>query len=303
MSTVKICVLFCAALLLTGSSLALFAPLTLHAAEASFEKINPNIPGSKNPSDPVDLVVGTYRFALMGAGLLAFGSILWGSIKYTTAGGNTATQGDARDQITQAFLGLGLLLGGYLILNTINPAIVSPSLFNLQGSLPGGVSAPPTGRLPGVRELDPEEISEQGAIRTEGCLRSNPALCKNASDFGYACSRPPCNADPSVFEVVQCAANAAGLPPSSITIFRTTQGRAKSTAHPRGCAADVIFTPTDCATVRAFFNAALVCKGFPPSSRPDPPGTGVLNEWVGCGGIPGNGFYSGPHIHITGCHR
>ena len=167
----------------------------------------------------------------------------------------------------------------------------------------GDVRGAGGGSLPGVGTLNPEEISERGASRTEGCLRSNPSLCKDASDFGYACERPPCKADPSVFEVIQCAANAVGLSPSSITISRTTQGSAKSRAHPMGCAADVKVTPRDCTTVRAFFNAALACKGFPPSSRPNPPGTGILNEWVGCGGIPGSQFYSGPHIHVTGCHR
>ena len=121
-----------------------------HADTVSFTPINPNIPGSNSPQDPVDLIVAVYRFALMGAGLLAFGAILWGSIRYTTAGGNTSTQGDARDQIYQAFLGLFLLLAGYLILRTINPAIVAPSLFDITGSLSGDVIGARGGRLPGV---------------------------------------------------------------------------------------------------------------------------------------------------------
>jgi hypothetical protein len=176
-------------LLIAAFLLSFYFLIPLASADTvSYTPINPNIPGSKNPSDPVDLVVGTYRFALMGAGLLAFGSILWGSIKYTTAGGNTATQGDARDQITQAFLGLGLLLGGYLILNTINPAIVSPSLFNLQGSLPGGVSAPPTGRLPGVGQWE-QGPGGRGWFRGPGGRGSgrNPSNCSVAV-LSVACS-------------------------------------------------------------------------------------------------------------------
>lgn len=65
-----------------------------------------------------------YQFGLGIAGLAAFASIVYGAFKYVLSAGNIVDQKDARDQITQAILGLVLLFGSYLILKTINPELV-----------------------------------------------------------------------------------------------------------------------------------------------------------------------------------
>lgn len=65
-----------------------------------------------------------YQFALMIAGLLAFGSIVYAGIKYILSAGNFADQKDAKDQITQAIIGLVLLFGAYGALYIVNPALV-----------------------------------------------------------------------------------------------------------------------------------------------------------------------------------
>lgn len=66
-----------------------------------------------------------YRFALGLSGLLVFIMIVWGGIQYTISAGNTTATGDARDRIFQAILGMGLLFLSYIILNTINPDLIS----------------------------------------------------------------------------------------------------------------------------------------------------------------------------------
>lgn len=66
-----------------------------------------------------------YQFGLMIVGLFAFGGIVYGAFKYILSAGSMADQSDARDQITQAVVGLVLLLGAYTILYTINPRLVS----------------------------------------------------------------------------------------------------------------------------------------------------------------------------------
>lgn len=77
---------------------------------------------------PDVIVSNFYQIALMVSGLLAFGVIVFGALRYTLAAGNPSIQSDARDQITQAILGLLLLLGIYLILNTINPNLTALKL-------------------------------------------------------------------------------------------------------------------------------------------------------------------------------
>ena len=59
----------------------------------------------------------------MIVGLFAFGGIVYGALKYILSAGNVGSQQDAKDQITQAVLGLVLLLGAFIILYTINPSL------------------------------------------------------------------------------------------------------------------------------------------------------------------------------------
>ncbi len=73
-------------------------------------------------------VTNIYNFALLLGGLLAFGAIVYGAARYTLSAGSPSAQSDARDQITQALIGLTLLLGAYIVLNTINPSLTSFTL-------------------------------------------------------------------------------------------------------------------------------------------------------------------------------
>lgn len=83
--------------------------------------------GGKCPTTatPAGYIARLYQFGLMIAGLAAFGAIVFGALKYILSAGNIANQQDARDQITQAIIGLALLLGAYIILYTINPELVN----------------------------------------------------------------------------------------------------------------------------------------------------------------------------------
>lgn len=93
--------------------------------------INPNLPGV-GPVDSVPgFVTNFYSFALMMAGILAFGAIVWGGIKYATGRGNPAAESEGKSWITNALLGLLLLAGAYVILRTINPQIVGLNIAGL----------------------------------------------------------------------------------------------------------------------------------------------------------------------------
>lgn len=68
------------------------------------------------------LVSQFYKIALGLAGASALGVLIYGSILWTLSGAVSSKQ-DAKEWISGALWGLALLLGAYLILNTINPQL------------------------------------------------------------------------------------------------------------------------------------------------------------------------------------
>ena len=96
------------------------------ALAADSPSANVTLPGathSVQEKGPVALVANFYELAFFVAGILAFGAIVWGAIRRTLSAGNPSALSDANQWITSALLGILLLLGGYLILTTINPAL------------------------------------------------------------------------------------------------------------------------------------------------------------------------------------
>lgn len=98
--------------------------LLLDWPEIGGEKLTPE-------SDLPSIINYIYKFALLACGVTAFVSILVGAIQYVFSAGNASKASDARDRITQALLGVIILLAAVLILRTINPDLV-----NLKFSLP-----------------------------------------------------------------------------------------------------------------------------------------------------------------------
>jgi len=62
---------------------------------------------------------------LIGIGaLIAVAMVIMAGIEWMTSDGNPGKIGEAKTKIKNALLGVGILLGSYLILYTINPQIV-----------------------------------------------------------------------------------------------------------------------------------------------------------------------------------
>jgi len=110
-------------------------PIFAFANSPATITINPNIPGVYNVSTvgPCGWIVNFYTFALIIAGILAFGAIVYGGFKYATSAGNASKQSEGRSWIWAALIGVLLLGGAYLILYTINPNLVKCSLPMLSG--------------------------------------------------------------------------------------------------------------------------------------------------------------------------
>jgi hypothetical protein len=65
-----------------------------------------------------------FDWALGIGGVVALGIIIFGGVMYIASAGSSSRQGEAKEWIRAAIYGLILLAVGYLILNTINPAIL-----------------------------------------------------------------------------------------------------------------------------------------------------------------------------------
>jgi len=70
-------------------------------------------------------VSNIFDWALGVGSVVALGIIIFGGVMYIASAGNSSRQGEAREWIKAAIYGLILLAVGYLILNTINPAILN----------------------------------------------------------------------------------------------------------------------------------------------------------------------------------
>ncbi len=75
--------------------------------------------------DPAQFIVDIYNVALSLGGFLAFGAVVYGAILYSTSAGNPSGQSEAKEWITQALVGLTLLFGAFLVLQTVNPKLTT----------------------------------------------------------------------------------------------------------------------------------------------------------------------------------
>lgn len=130
MDTKKTILLFTVLVLLF---LSLASPFTL-AQETEVKY--PTIAGDEGPTTVRTPLPGyikyIFYFAIGVAGFIAFAAMVLGGIKYLTSVGNPSQMSDAQNQILAAFLGVILLLGSYILLNTINPQLTQLEISKCQ---------------------------------------------------------------------------------------------------------------------------------------------------------------------------
>jgi hypothetical protein len=262
-----------------GIFIALIGAPALAFAQATIT-ISPALPGalSNNGTSvaPGAFIVNFYQYALFVAGLLAFGAIVYGGIRYAWARGNPSGETEARQWIWSALLGLLLLVGAYIILYTINPNLVNLSL----GSIPnapavspavtgGGGTPPPSGTPPAV-----------------GCTGSSG--CKVLSNCTPS-SRVNCGAAAGMNDTMNCIQSkdpglsykvTEGYPP---TVAHTSPG------HNNGCSIDVQVSggANTCSAIAGLQAAAVACGAAKP-----------LNEYASCNGTTYK-TTTGNNVHIN----
>ena len=94
--------------------------------------VSSNIPAISPKPGPLGAISNFYEFGLILGTVLAFGAIIYGAVKYTVSSGNPSQQGDAKEWIKQALLGLLLLAGAAFILQTINPGFFGSGTFTIK---------------------------------------------------------------------------------------------------------------------------------------------------------------------------
>lgn len=253
--------------------------LTAHA-QATIT-INPNIPGVANvsASGPCGWIVGFYNFALIIAGILAFGAIVYGGVKYAISAGNASQQSEGRSWIFSALIGILLLAGAYLILYTVNPGLTKCALptLTIAQSSSGGIVTPSGGSINTAPPAPTSGTCASGQCQIlPNCTptQGNPVTGAGAINCGGAqgmVNTLTCiqQADPN-FSVSE------GYPP---TVQHTSAG------HNNGCSVDTVVSG-GCAGVAALQAAATQC------------GATSLNEYSSCGGKT-FGTTTGNNVHIN----
>jgi hypothetical protein len=89
-----------------------------------------------------DYIVGVYRYSIFFGSIISVLMIIIGGLQWLTAAGDAGRVGAAQKRITNAVVGLLLLLGSFLILSTVNPNLtmlnplhikmVNPQRFNVK---------------------------------------------------------------------------------------------------------------------------------------------------------------------------
>lgn len=151
-------------------------------------------------------IIRIYQFGVGISGILAVGMIVAGAIYYSVSAGSPDKQNDAKSMITSALWGVALLLGSFLILNTINPEIValkSPGVglpdcpTPLEGQRPG-IDCLPEPRPPTPAEGSPRLVAcaelidpdSESYCRGEVTELTGDPRCRESWDHGLAARCP-----------------------------------------------------------------------------------------------------------------
>lgn len=129
-------------------------------------------------------IPAVYNYLVAIVSIVAIVMIMVGGLRYLTAGGNPSAVTSAKETILGAVIGLFLTLGSYVILQTINPALVKLELPRIKMVAPASISpwCPDTGEFVGKFEC--------GTPYTRASTPTLP-VSAGASCTGSSCAKSP----------------------------------------------------------------------------------------------------------------
>ena len=266
--------------LLVVSAAALFPGFIFAQTQATIS-ISPDIPGAYKLSTagPCGCVVNFYTFALVIAGILAFGSIVYGGFKYATSAGNASKQSEGRSWIWSALIGILLLACAYLILYTVNPSLATCSLPTLSGVNIAGGGGGVTPIPPGGGALAPGNCAGGQCEALADCTQTAKTSGAGAVN---------CGAAPGMIDTMKCIQQKdSGLQ------YKVTEGYPPAVAHMsaghnNGCAIDVQIQGNNvCGDISTLQAAAVACGDSQP-----------LNEYASFNGTTYQ-TTTGNNVHIN----
>lgn len=156
-----------------------------------------------------DYLVTFYQWFAGAAGVLAVFMVMFGGFQWLTAAGNPGRIGQAKESITGAVVGLILLLGSYVLLNTISPAFVafkplSPKhIDRLTLGFATCYDNTPTSGGTTSTSSGTSGIAPAAACSTGGCSPLQNAIC--TSEGGKCGCKVACQAGETQVSYAYCA--------------------------------------------------------------------------------------------------
>jgi hypothetical protein len=108
-----------------------FSFLFLLNAGFCFARLEVQIPGLPQNPTLIDYRNVIFTFLIGIGGILAVFSLVLGGIGYITSAGNPESRSNAKKRVTSAIFGLVLLVSSYIIIQRINPKLISPEMAGL----------------------------------------------------------------------------------------------------------------------------------------------------------------------------
>jgi hypothetical protein len=178
--------------------------------------ISVNVPGPQiaSANNPCTTVINVYWFALFISGILAFGAIVWGGIKYALAAGNPSGQSEGKQWIQGALIGLLLLAGASLILGTINPALTHCSitgLSQLTAAPSGGGSGASSGSGGSSSGSSSAKCGSLAVMTTGGSTIASKIDAATVANCGMSSASGPGNGSVSCAWAVNKVLTSAGI--------------------------------------------------------------------------------------------
>jgi hypothetical protein len=165
-------------------------PQTILAASATrtLEIVYPKIPGVATPqyvsTGLPDYVNYIFRFAVIVIGILIFGILVYSGINYLLSFGNPSKLSDARQGMIAAGFGGLILLGSYIIFNTINPQLLilnPPEIGGIKAVItPGAYIC--NYSVQDIGDILIRYMGDNNDLRTEAAKRLQDAIGKPGSD-------------------------------------------------------------------------------------------------------------------------